>query len=1562
MPEISAIFAAFQKGEIRFEALDAALGEILADNPERVSEIQAALKAAKDDGLPWHVYAVLRGNMDLIAEKTLITRAQEGAESGEPTNDYPIEDETIVLAEPGGDLDTERTLITSSETSSESGRPTDASTAYDATVVVEQGNLDGTTAPIRGSLADNAKRLGRDREATEHMLMTYLGQDFGGGDSESSSSDSDIFSRPFTEDEIADTELTSAPDPTEFNDEDGEFGPGHMLRKRFQLLKKLGEGGMGAVWRARDMLKVRARDRNPYVAIKLLTGDFREHPEAFIALQRETSKQQRLAHPNIATVFNFDRDQSTNTVFMTMEVMEGESMDKFIRKLPVGGLDVEESMPIIEQLGAGLSYAHQNALVHSDLKPGNCFLTRKGVVKLLDFGIARASKTEAHAEGERTLFDPGKLGAITPAYATVEMFDGMEPDPRDDIYALAIMTYQLFTGKHPFGRQRADKAMSLGLEVPYVAKLNKRQNRGLAKGLAFKREDRTASVEEFLQDIRPRKKKTATYVGGGIAAALIIGALTWNPMLDLVRARENASIIAQIEGGEPAKLQMGIARITAIDSPGQQRRVLRDQRTIDAMTAAVESAEGENLDLVLALVAKLDPDWQQDFFGYPSVRQAVLKNFRTRIDAAFDPDSNKLDYAGAWAEFQKLDALLPNSASVLTIRNSLERRRNALVAELEEEYERLLELGAIVPVDGDRDISDVVADLSGLMPEHRLMSDARLNDRVTELARQFLEAGEFDAAERYIIAGLGYAPKDSELARLRGRRASLAEKAERDRLGAELRARLDAAKPNLETLKGFQSIKRDLVTLTVLDPNDAFALSLGKRHQELFQSAFDDRLESASLEDAAALLAANAPLLDSAYLTAARSRLSTARSAAPADSAAAEEDLYAGGLETLTHHVASSRSEIGWTTDAVIGIRAFTAVLPPGDPRLEQLRRDVIAFLLSQASEAASDERYDSGRNWIARARMVSPGSAEMQEAAEALETAANKNRMRREYQRDLVEFEVLQEDFAAALADGRAKDAEDDLDRMKEIADRNAEIGAQSVAIIGDAYAGLGEAYAGKADYESAARIASAAIDAGWASTELSDAHARYREALEQRALIFSLRSRLEVTKPLDVASIENDIKTLARQFPHEIDVIRSDLASRRVTAIIGELSAKNVDASKLTARMAEFSRLFPDSDASMRNAVTKAVFQRIQAEQQRDPLAARRLADQMTALLPDDSELKRLARALPPSSILEARKLIDSGRLTRAAVTLENDRKTIGGLPEYAALKRDIALKQAQAKRKYKTFVARVKTGSLRSREMRLAAYREVKALWFDNPEFDRVNYVDREPGTCLPDLAGEGRELGGSCFDPLPGGMRAPLMVVVPAASAGDRPFAIGKYEVSVAEYNRYCAATGACGPKAVRNDKLPVTGISLAEAKRYADWLSRQATAASRRPVVYRLPSRREWRHAAAAAGELPSRAINCRPKGGSALTAGLISSQGGTLSLGMPIGRSLVSATFGEANGWGLVNAVGNAQEWAIAGSGRVVARGGAFEDPLPSCGIDSERSHDGGADSVTGFRLVRELG
>ena len=118
--------------------------------------------------------------------------------------------------------------------------------------------------------------------------------------------------------------------------------------------------------------------------------------------------------------------------------MEGMELKDFIKKKvrPQGGLPFEQAYDIIKQLGAGLIYAHDRRLVHSDFKPGNAFMCDDGTVKTLDFGIARAVKNPVTGEAEKTLFDPGKLGALTPAYASLEMLEGEEPDTRDDTYAL----------------------------------------------------------------------------------------------------------------------------------------------------------------------------------------------------------------------------------------------------------------------------------------------------------------------------------------------------------------------------------------------------------------------------------------------------------------------------------------------------------------------------------------------------------------------------------------------------------------------------------------------------------------------------------------------------------------------------------------------------------------------------------------------------------------------------------------------------------------------------------------------------------------------------------------------------------------------------------------------------------------------------------------------------------------------------------------------------------------------------------------------------------------------
>lgn len=295
-----------------------------------------------------------------------------------------------------------------------------------------------------------------------------------------------------------------------------------ILKNRFVFEEVLGAGGMGVVYKAKDLLKIEAKDREPYVAIKVLSDEFKAHPEAFIALQRESRKTQKIAHPNIVTVYDFDRDG--DTVFMTMEYMEGKPLDKLINQYRSVGLPTEDVLKILEGISSALIYAHAQHIIHSDFKPGNIFVSNKGVAKVFDFGIARAVAKAEHREeshDDRTVFDAGNLGALTPAYASLEMLEGETPDVRDDIYALGCIAYELFTGEHPYNRMHADEALRQKIKSQKIPGLTRNQWRAIERALAFKREDRCESVDAFWKEFTKKKTHTGKII---LSILMLIGA------------------------------------------------------------------------------------------------------------------------------------------------------------------------------------------------------------------------------------------------------------------------------------------------------------------------------------------------------------------------------------------------------------------------------------------------------------------------------------------------------------------------------------------------------------------------------------------------------------------------------------------------------------------------------------------------------------------------------------------------------------------------------------------------------------------------------------------------------------------------------------------------------------------------------------------------------------------------------------------------------------------------------------------------------------------------------
>jgi serine/threonine protein kinase len=296
------------------------------------------------------------------------------------------------------------------------------------------------------------------------------------------------------------------------------FEPGALIKGRFLLKEQIGRGGMGIVFAAIDRRKTEARDPNPLVAIKILNTEFARHAKALIALQREARKAQELAHPNVATVFDFDREG--DAVFMTMELLQGRSLDAVVREARGKGVSRETAMPIIRGIAEGLAYAHRKGIVHSDLKPANVFLTKDDAPKILDFGIARAIPSRVSAEVVKDIFDAGSLGAYTEAYATKEMMEGTDPHPADDVYALGLIAYELLAGTHPYKRYSAPEARQHGLKPAPIKGLRRREWKVIERSLSFERVQRPQDATAFLKQL-----SGVTRLQQGLIAATLMLAL-----------------------------------------------------------------------------------------------------------------------------------------------------------------------------------------------------------------------------------------------------------------------------------------------------------------------------------------------------------------------------------------------------------------------------------------------------------------------------------------------------------------------------------------------------------------------------------------------------------------------------------------------------------------------------------------------------------------------------------------------------------------------------------------------------------------------------------------------------------------------------------------------------------------------------------------------------------------------------------------------------------------------------------------------------------------------------
>lgn len=496
------------------------------------------------------------------------------------------------------------------------------------------------------------------------------------------------------------------------------LGPGVTLKERFVLLEKLGQGGMGVVFKAKDLLKVEAQDKDPYVAIKVLTDAFKKYSGSFIALQREASKAQRLAHPNIATVYDFDRD--ANTVFMTMEYLKGKPINQLIKEIGKKPLKINHALYIIDELSSGLAYAHEKQLIHSDFKPGNCFLLNDGHVKLLDFGIARAS-TQTDEERDSTMFDPAKLCAVTPAYATPEMFAGMNPDPRDDIFGLACVAYQLLAGgKHPYNKVASPKIKELGIKPKPVKGLNRRQQKTLMKALSVTREDRIETVEQFAEGMRSKKSHSKQIILAALFVTVIAAGIGYKPLLAFLEEQQLYDKIQLIKQGDKALLIETIWSLEQLD---------REQQRIISV----------------------------------GLRREIITYYRDRIRSVFRPKEGLYDYPQALSLLVQAKRHYPDSVALSTIEDQIKDQRDRLISSLTSLYERYIKAKKLVKSENGEDLTTVIPLIKRVDPKHYLLKDKKLANLYLTEAENSIAKRQYRNASNYIITGLKLFPDDTRL-------------------------------------------------------------------------------------------------------------------------------------------------------------------------------------------------------------------------------------------------------------------------------------------------------------------------------------------------------------------------------------------------------------------------------------------------------------------------------------------------------------------------------------------------------------------------------------------------------------------------------------------------------------------------------------------------------------------------------------------------------------------------------------------------------------------------------
>ena len=1269
----------------------------------------------------------------------------------------------------------------------------------------------------------------------------------------------------------------------------GSLDVGSVIKSRFKLEKLLGVGGMGKVYKALDLIKHEAQNKQPYIAIKLLTDEFRQHENSFVILEREASKSQRLAHPNIATVFDFDREESTGTIYITMEILDGMELKQYIkRKVPKNkGLPFSRMWPIIEGLSNALGYAHKNNLIHSDFKPGNAFLsenqvTGEQVVKVIDFGISRASgsgnqqdpdenhdflesrkKDDGQSEdfvdltsevSESTLFDPSSMNALTPAYASYEMHLNHEPDPSDDIYALGCVCYELLVGTHPFKKATAVTALEKNLKPASLdaSDLTLLQKKTLEKSISILRKDRIKTIDEFLKGIVPRVDYSKEIIAGSLLSMAILGATTFSVYANKQTERHNNTIIAKLSSLDEEKIYQGFDQLS--------------------------SATGGTSSQLPKILSQS--------------RRPLLSFLRLRVSQLFNPVEGLYNYVQASHLIQRVSKYYPDSSEVNELDNNITNVKNKIIFdELIPQRDNAIKNKRYHSVGNKIGLKDILRKAHAIEPVNSLIIEEGILVVYDAEVKQLIKEKKFDDAYKMLTELNGYLPNNSTMSSLLLATQSAEDLHRRDMIISQY-----SITDLLAELKNDQisSVALDLIELYVLSEDIKLAndrKKILKTVSTMYEKIDNPQQRYDFLLKYPKLFTIN--------------QYAEHKMNLPAE--LFKNSGFEANLELFKEQILNSQSlDYSDTSKTIEIVRAYKKLFI-------KTENDSQIASLNTAFQNSISKQYEL----VLRTNQFSQ--------AESIINLASKLYNSRLYVNDLTK----KLDKSKSVFIAKATKRKNDLEIERNIRYLESAISANRIITIETYYKKLKSLLAADPSRLDKYNVNIANAYAVSATRALDQ-----QDVSTTSALIASGRQYDASNSQLLAIEVKLKIEIKIRNILASITEL-NEVNFNQITEIRRELGNKS-------SQIKDFERR-----VSLHSLRIIEVLKR-----SGKILTAWNLKESAIAAFPNVRELARIGLPPKPKPAVYASRgisALEKGLLSQAEGLLRQAEQSESQHPQTIELSRLVSARKNQAIQyftRYESFL------NQRNIEGANQSIKQAAQIWSDNETYEKAlknqgkysKLISKGAKICFSSFKGYGKR-NAICNDVLitqqNKRVSGPVLIVIPEnKNKGiDIPLVFGKYEVSVDEFNLYCSETGSCDVITDKDGRLPIVGVSLEQINSYLDWLSNQTE------YDYRLATLAEWQYAASADGTEVNQDYNC------------VSTSGGRIIKG----QAVSNISSGSSNRWGLINYVGNVDEYVIDSTGNAVLAGGNHTDPYLRCKTDLVKPISEVRPSLAGFRVVRAL-